>query len=106
MSVNMMDYNLWGIIPTFLSLDDPRSASEQFDTAYIGGFKHFEGFKVLDAETMEIEYAPDGSDPNDRDEPMMPLDRVMFRDEELLIYEAAWVMVKRKDGSFTIARMD
>ena len=34
----------WGLIPSFLDLDDPRPAREQFNERYVAGWNKFEGF--------------------------------------------------------------
>jgi hypothetical protein len=87
----------WGIIPSFLNEDDTRSAKEQIDSHYVGGWNSFEGF-TLDAQNMQLKYTGDP--------PLKPLSAMSFRDEMLFMYEYAWVLIMQKDGSYDVARLD
>lgn len=89
--------HLWGYIPTFLDLDDPRSAVEQFDAHYISGWRKFEGF-VLDKKKLTIKYPGDPA--------YKPLDKRKFRDDLIVLYPHGWVMVLKADGKYEICRMD
>ena len=88
-----------GFIPSFLSTTDPRPAVEQFDTNYAhgGGWHAMSKFK-LNTEDMSLKYPGDPK--------LLPLAAIHFRDELILIYEAAMVCVIQKDGSFEVSRMD
>lgn len=89
--------NHLGFIPSFLSLDDPRPAREQFDANYIGGWNPFTGF-TLNQGDKSIEYPGD---------PRLPaLFEMTFREEAIFVYSHAWVLILQKDGSFEISRMD
>ena len=85
-----------GIIPEFLDEADPRPAREQFQSNYVGGWEPLDGFKLIDGDRLL--YATDP--------PLNPLIRANFRDEEITFYEYEWVMVRQKDGSWEVARMD
>jgi hypothetical protein len=87
----------WGIIPSFLDEDDPRSARDQIAAAYVGGWNKFEGF-TINPETLAIKYP---GDPEHK-----PRSALVFRDELLLIYESAWVVILQKDRSWEVARLD
>lgn len=93
-----------GLIPTFLSPSDKRSAVEQFDERYAhgGGWRDFEGFilerPTEDKATWFLQY-PD-------DPPMALAAHTRLGDETVLVFEYAWVAVVQPDGSYRIARMD
>lgn len=86
-----------GLLPTFLSLDDPRSAREQFDEKYVSGWSPFKGH-TFDEKTGELRYPGDP--------PLRPVGGCRFRDERIFVYPYAWVLVLQKDGSFEVCRMD
>lgn len=88
---------MWGFIPGFLDIDDPRDAKEQFNARYIGGWSPFEGFK-FDFDSGVLSYAGDP--------PMKPLSSLLFREEIILLFDHAWVMVIQPDKSWEICRMD
>ncbi len=100
-----------GVIPSFLDHNDPRSAREQFDANYVfGGWDPFPGF-VLDPSTRRISYRPSQSERDDDDfdppdPPLAPLAETKLRDETIILYESAWVLVMQPDGSFEVSRMD
>ena len=84
-----------GFLPEFLDEDDPRSAREQFNANYVGGWNPFPGF------TMEDNTLQYPGDP-----PLIPIGYTTLRDEVILFYPYAFVMVKQPDGTFEAARMD
>lgn len=88
-----------GIIPLMLNVHDERSAREQLHSGYLhgGGWHHFEGFTFY-PETKEIRYPGDP--------PYQPIAIARLRDEAIILYPHAWVMVLQKDGTFEISRMD
>lgn len=87
-----------GIIPFMLNEDDQRTAEQQLDAGYAhgGGFKGFNGFKLLDDNS--IKYPGDSKH--------KPWAIAKFRDDLIVVYESAWVAVIHPDRSFTISRMD
>jgi hypothetical protein len=88
---------MWGLIPSFLDEDDPRSAKEQFNANYIAGWKPFEGF-TFDLENGTLSYSGD---------PPMKVRSVMaFRQELILLFDFAWVLVLQPDNSWEVCRMD
>lgn len=88
--------NLLGFLPQFVSTDDPRPAREQFDANYVGGWCPMEGFS-LDGDLLC--YDP-------KDPPLKPLFFTRLRDEDIIVYENAWVVIRQQDGSWEVARMD
>jgi hypothetical protein len=89
-----------GIIPHWLDKDDPRKAAEQLDQHYQhgGGWQPFKGFTYKPKRGHTLTYPGDP--------PMHPLGFMKFRDEMIVWYPHAWVMILQKDGTFEICRMD
>ena len=90
---------LLGYLPSFLDEQDERPIAEQLDSHYQhgGGWRPMSGWEY-DAESGVIEYPGD--------EPLAPIASTEIRDETMLVYDYAWVVIAQKDGSFQIARMD
>lgn len=86
-----------GFLPSFLSLDDPRSAIEQFAANYWPGWKTFEGFAV-DPLTGNMTYPGDPA--------QKPLAMTEFRGDRIYFYDHSWVTVIQKDGRVETCRMD
>jgi len=88
-----------GFIPTFLSLNDPRPAKEQFDDNYQhgGGWRPIKGYTILN---------PDGYLLYPGDPVLKPIAEIVFRDETIRIYDYAIVCIVQPDGSFEVSRMD
>jgi hypothetical protein len=93
---------VFGIIPEFLDLTDPRPAREQFNEHYAhgGGWRPMKGWKLMDDNS--IWYPSE----EDSDPPCVPLAQVKFRKELIVLYEHAWVAVIQPDRSFEVCRMD
>lgn len=91
------DPEMWGYIPSFLDVDDPRGAKEQFNANYVSGWHHFKGF-TFDRDYGTIQYKDDP--------PLQPLSLMLFRDEKILRYRSAWILVLEPDDSWEICRMD
>ena len=91
-----------GLLPGFLSADDPRPAVEQLDENYAhggGGWVPFKGFKLV---TRLNKYGLEYED----DPVMAELSRGVLRDETIVLFNGSWVAVIQKDGSYEVARMD
>lgn len=88
-----------GYIDQFLSEADPSPAKEQLDKNYKhgGGWNKFTGF-TFDPEAMTIKYPGDPAFP--------ALWEGHLREERIIVFQSAWVMILQKDGSHEIARMD
>lgn len=87
-----------GYLPEFLSEHDPDSAQAQLDKNYVfGGFQPFEGFK-FDPIQRTLNYPGDP--------PMRAIGHCMLRDEQIILFEAAWVAIVQQNGDFVVARMD
>ena len=91
-------HDVIGFIPLMLSEDDPRPAKEQLDSGYAhgGGWRPFNGFKMLDNGNMKYPGDPE----------TLLLAEGKFRDETIRVYEHAWVAIVQPDGSFEVCRMD
>lgn len=92
---------LLGYIPGMLSEDDPRPAREQLHSGYIhgGGWQPFSGVVRFDPKTRRL--LGQGSDPD------LPLQAMaVLRDEAILVYEHALVLILQRDGTYEVARMD
>jgi hypothetical protein len=87
----------WGLIPGFLDESDERGAREQFNARYIAGWQPFEGF-TFDPDTEILSYPGDP--------PMKALSIMMFRNEIIMLFPSAWVMVLQPDNTWEICRMD
>lgn len=87
-----------GNIKYFANEDDPIPLREQFHKNYSfgGGWNPFEGFKMN--KDKDLIY-PD-------DLPLYPLATAKFRNQEVVMYQHAWVAIVEEDGSFEISRMD
>lgn len=90
-----------GLLPAFLSEDDPRGACEQFAERYIGGWIDSKvgrgGFTLADNGAILLY-------PNDP--PMTALAMTRLRDELIIVYPSAYVCVLKTNGSFRVARLD
>lgn len=88
-----------GFIPSFLDEDDPRPAVEQLNANYAhgGGFRPMDGF-AMDPRTFVLSYPGDP--------PFRPLAMMLLRQEQIFVYEHAFVCVVQLDGSFAVSRMD
>lgn len=86
----------WGYIPGFLDEQDPRSAQEQFNANYRGGFHPFSGHTL--GEQNELHYPGDP--------PQYPISIMRFREERIFLYPGDWVCIIQPNGSHVIARMD
>lgn len=86
-----------GMLPMMFSELSPQPAAEQADANYQGGWSPLPGFS-FDPATRVLRYPGDP--------PMMPIAGTQIRDETILVYPHAWVLVLQKDGSFECSRMD
>ena len=90
--------NYVGFIPTFIDLDDPRPAREQFAERYhFGGWRPQNGFKAI-GETPILKYPGDP--------PLKPIACIELRDEMIFIYLHGYVSIFQSDGTFEACRMD
>jgi hypothetical protein len=100
--------NAVGFIPTFLSESDPRPAREQFASNYLDGWRPTSvGFKLRPGPTpglLDGDNIPKLCYPGDPDLP--PLAYALLREEMIIVYPSAWVMVLQADSSHEIVRMD
>ncbi len=87
-----------GLIPAFLSEDDPRSARAQFHENYAhggGGFS-MKGWSM--GPVGEIMYPGDPA--------YQPIAVARLREEVIRIYPHAWASITQPDGAFEVSRMD
>lgn len=88
-----------GYIPGWLDINDPRPAREQLNSGYaFGGWQPFEGFKLSEGEYPYLTYPGDP--------PTIPIGATKLRDEQIIMYQHAWVAIIQKDRSFEVCRMD
>lgn len=93
------DPNYFGLIPSFLDLDDPRPAKEQFAERYVyGGWRPQDGF-IADPNGLPTLHYPG-------DPPLEPIAVMTFREELIFVYLHGYVSIFQKDGSFEACRMD
>lgn len=100
--------DLVGIIPQFLSEDNPRPAAEQFDEHYAhgGGWRPMSGWTATHEASdvpgfhsvLHIQYPGDPA--------YAPVAHIALGDESIWIYPHAWVAIEQADGSVEVARMD
>jgi len=88
-----------GFLPGMLDENDPRPAREQFNERYAhgGGWQPFIGHELRE-EDLTLKYPGDP--------PLIPLAKLQFRDELIVLYEHDFVMIKQRDGSYEVCRMD
>jgi hypothetical protein len=94
-------YEYLGFIPGFLSLADPAPAKVQFHKNYRhgGGWLPFgAGQWHLDPRSLELRFPGDP--------PLEPVAAVDLRDETVVVYPHAIVMILQNDGTFEVARLD
>ena len=89
-----------GLIPLFLSSENPSLAREQFDNNYAhgGGWRPMAGWTLREDSALIYE---DGEDP-----PLLPIATAKLNDEVIFIYPNAWVAIVQPEGSFEVSRMD
>jgi hypothetical protein len=95
-----------GAIPTYISVDDPRPAREQFDAhyAFAGCWSPTRSFDLVDG--VLYSNRPDNPEDGPPDEPLEPLSQCRLRDEVIRFYRHDWVSIEQTDGSFEVARLD
>lgn len=87
-----------GFIPTFLDMDDPRPAKEQFAERYQwGGWRPQEGF-TQGNQRYSLNYPGDP--------PLSPMAAMVLGDELVMVYRYGYVAIWQKDGTFEACRMD
>jgi hypothetical protein len=89
-----------GLIPLWITDDDPDPAWKQIDKNYQhgGGWRHGDmNFKMH--KTSHVLSYPG-------DPPLKPTARTHLRDELILFYDHAIVAIVQKDGSYEVARID
>lgn len=86
-----------GIIPEYFDENDPKPAAQQVSEKYIGGWLPMKA---------NYKFLPDGSFVYPGDPPTRLLYVAQFRNEQIRVYEHAWVGIFQPDGSFEISRMD
>ncbi len=92
------DQDMLGIIPEFLSEQDPRPAAAQIAENYIGGWSNSAGSRRIQLTDRGMEY------PGDPPRPLIA--EAKLRDEVIKFYAGAWIAIVQPDGSFEIDRID
>jgi hypothetical protein len=87
-----------GMIPAWLSENNPAKAAQQLHAAYGhgGGWQPFNGFTLT--ANNSLTYPGDPA--------LKPIAEMRLRDELILMYEHAWVAIIQPDRSFEVCRMD
>jgi hypothetical protein len=97
------DADWLGLIPSFLSDEDPRPAAAQFNERYVwGGWQPFAGFALR----KDVALGKDHGLKYPGDPVMWPVAQAQLRDEIICVYPHAWVAIFQADGSFEVCRMD
>lgn len=91
------DDGVLGYVPLFLNTSDPAPAKEQFEKNYIGGWFPLMGWK-FDPITRKLTY------PGDQE--LKPIAETKLRDETILMYPSAWVMILQPNGNYEVSRLD
>jgi len=89
--------DMLGYLPEMLDATDPRSAKEQFNANYLGGWNSFVGFE-LDMDKGTINYPGDP--------PTKLLYWTILRREWIGVFEHAWVVIVQEDNTWDAARLD
>lgn len=89
------DWNCVGDIPHWLSDHNPKSAANQLDGVYQGGWQPFDGFTLLNNNSIKYPGDPE----------LHPLAEMRLRQELILVYPCSWVAIIQPDRSFEISRM-
>jgi hypothetical protein len=84
-----------GYLPSFLDESDPRSAREQINANYIGGWMEMKGMS-MDSH---------GSLLYPGDPPLFPIAVAVMRNEKIMLYVGDWVAIVQEDGTFEVARI-
>jgi len=95
------DRDALGLIPNFLSLDDPGTVAEQLNRNYAhgGGWSPFGKSQwQMDPNTFTLKYPGDPA--------MLPIASTTLRDERVFVYPHAFVAIVQKDGTFEVSRLD
>ena len=96
-----------GYLPDFLDDRDPRQAAAQFEERYAYG-----GWAPGEA-GLRFKYQP-GPDGGARgsvllypgDPPLEAIGGTTLRDEQIVVFQASFVMVRQPDGSLEVSRLD
>ena len=91
-----------GLIPMFLSENNPLAAREQFHNNY----GHGGGWQPMSGWTLNPDLSLQYEEEEEEDPPLSPLALTKFNDELILIYPYAYVVIVQRDGSFEVSRMD
>ena len=101
--------NFVGFIPSFLDLDDPRPAKEQFAERYEygGGWRNQDGFTAIDGTPVRVSSLwQAGTLQYPGDPPLEPIAVMRLREEMIFVYLHGYVSIFQPDGSFEACRMD
>jgi len=95
-----MPDEMLGSVPEMLSILNPLGAVDQIDAAYRpvgGGWRDSTGHR-LDLEAGTLTYPGD--------QPRRLVAEASLRDERILFFNGAWVVVIQPDHSYRVARID
>lgn len=89
--------DMLGLIPAFLDENDPRPAWMQFNANYISGWHPIPRF-TFNPETVTLKYPGDP--------PTQAIAETTLRNERIILFQHAWVMILQQDGTYEVCRMD
>lgn len=90
--------DMLGYLPMMFTDLDPKPVAEQIHRNYPhgGGWNSFKGFTKTENQSLLYPGDP----------PLRPIAKVWVRNELVLVYPHAWVVVIQPDGSWDVARID
>ena len=101
MTLEFTNVEMWGVVPDFISLDDPRGAVEQIHESYW----HGGGWRDVSNRLLEVrDPGPGRAVLRIGDEEFAELARGRFRDEKLYLFDYSWVAVW--GATLRVARID
>lgn len=100
----------WGLIPSFFDPDDERLMHEQFDEAYIGGWRPHPDLKYEIKDIEEVNRSQLNCTTYPEDMPYPELGRLYRGDEMAILFTAgmvAWIHYSGSDiKEIQVSRMD
>jgi len=99
---NRFTPEMLGWIPGWLNINDPDPIWKQIDKRY----KHGGGWHTSGSKEQTTLRERDNALLHPEDPPQLPLARAALRDEEILFYPYAFVVIKQKGGEWDLCRVD
>lgn len=96
-------FDVLGYVPNFFDESDPRPAREQIHENYTHGGGWFPSKIAWKMTDYGLE-SPYEEPPGFKVLPLLA--KAQLRDETLLFYLGAWLVILQKDGTFEVGRVD